>query len=238
MRNDREIEPTETDHNEQSTHLKSARNSFKRGRGGREQGRAKKYKSGGSRRKARGNENEIMNQGLGPVGRRTQGQGSGRGRRTVRKRRMKNRAVEGTLMGHMTDVRSSPDSGGESPRNLAGEWDDENINMIHMKGDEQGDRYEQAEALESDDDDQAVGYEQGNWEIGFDGTSSGWNGGLREPSDEDMDASEDDNNGIEEVREEDSEGDVDMSDGSDEVPNRIINDDGSDSASDDDDYSD
>ncbi|PRQ29011.1 putative transcription factor & chromatin remodeling DDT family [Rosa chinensis] len=238
MRNDREIEPTETDHNEQSTHLKSARNSLKRGRGGREQGRGKKSKSGGSRRKARGNENENMSQGLGPVGRRTQGQGSGRGRRTVRKRRMKNRAVEGTLMGHVTDLRSSPDSGGESPRNLAGEWDDENINMIHMKGDEQREEYEQAEALESDDEEQAVGYEQGNWEIGFDGTSSGWNSGLREPSDEEMDASEDDNNGIEEAREEDSEGDVDLSDASDEVPNRIINDGGTDSASDDDDYSD
>ncbi|XP_050371272.1 homeobox-DDT domain protein RLT1 isoform X2 [Argentina anserina] len=235
MRNDREIEPTKTEHIEQNTRPKSGRNSLKRGRGGREQGRGKKSKSGGSRRKARVSENEYISPGLVPVGRRPQTQGSGRGRRTVRKRRM-DRAVEGTHISRITDLRSSPDSGGESPRNLTGGWEDENINTVHMKGDER-ERYVQAEALESDYEDQVVGYEQGNWEIGFDGTSSGWNRGLREPSDGDMDASEDDNNGVVEVREEDSEGDVDMSDASDEVPNR--HDDDTDSASvDDDDYSD
>ncbi|CAL8146684.1 unnamed protein product [Prunus armeniaca] len=241
----KESEQTEVGHNEyireeNNTHLKSARNSFRRGRGGREQGRGKKWqrkvnnsKSGASRQKGGGN----LSQGFRPVGKRTQGQGSARGRRTVRKRRTKDRAVGGTPLGRMTDVHSSPESGGESPRNLGEEWDDEKIDMIHMKGDEQGEGYEQAEALESEDDDQAVGYEQGNWETGFDGTSSGWHEGLLEASDEDIDASEDDNNGIEEVRDEDSEGDVDMSDASDEIQNKITNDDGSDSAVSDD-YSD
>ncbi|XP_009352854.2 homeobox-DDT domain protein RLT1 [Pyrus x bretschneideri] len=248
-----------------STHLKSGRNSFRRGRGGREQGRGKRWqkkvnnpKSVVSRRNIRGNEN--LSQGLRTVGKRTQGQGSGRGRRTVRKRRMKNRAVEETPLGRMSDIRSSPESGGESPRNLAEEWDDEKIDM---KGDEQGEGYEQGEleegyeqgelgegyeqgelgegyeqggALESEDDEQAVGYEQGNWEIGFDGTSSGWNRGLVEASDNDLDTSEDDNNVMEEVRDEDSEGDVDvdMSDASDEMPNAMRNDDGTESESSDD----
>ncbi|KAM1689192.1 hypothetical protein PS1_037005 [Malus domestica] len=222
---------------ENSTHLKSGRNSFRRGRGGREQGRGKRWqkkvsnpKSVASRQNIRGNEN--LNQGLRTVGKRTQGQGSGRGRRTVRKRRMKNRAVEGTPLGRVSDMRSSPESGGESPRNLAEEWDDEKIGM---RGDEQGEGFERVDALESEDDDQAVGYEQGNWEIGFDGTSSGWNGGLVEASDDDIDASEDDNNVMEEVRDEDSEGDVDMSDASDEMlPNTMRNDDGTESESSDD----
>ena len=141
-----------------STHLKSGRNSFRRGRGGREQGRGKRWqkkvnnpKSVVSRQNIRGNEN--LNQGLRTVGKRTQGQGSGRGRRTVRKRRMKNRAVEGTPLGRMRDIRSSPESGGELPRNLAEEWDDEKIDM---KGDEQGEGYEQGELGE--------GYEQGELE--------------------------------------------------------------------------
>ena len=101
---------------------------------------------------------------------------------------------------------------------------------------ELGEGYEQGGALESEDDEQAVGYEQGNWEIGFDGTSSGWNRGLVEASDNDLDTSEDDNNVMEEVRDEDSEGDVDvdMSDASDEMPNAMRNDDGTESESSDD----
>lgn len=98
--------------------------------------------------------------------------------------------------------------------------------MLHMEG---ADNINDAEEVESDDNAQAVEYDQGNWEIGFSNASNGWRGGLVEASDEDVDASEDDN-GIEEAGEEDSEVDAEMSEGSDGTANRIGNDEGSDSA--------
>lgn len=219
-------------------HLKGARNNYRRGRGGHEQRRGKKLqrrvnnsKSSAARKNARTNENTT--QGLRQLGRRTLGQGGGRGRRTIRKRRVENRAVEETLLGHMADTHSSPESGGESPRNLDEEWDDERINDINVKGD----NINSVEAVESEDNNaQADEYEQGNWELGYDGVSGRWNGDLMEVSDEDVDASEDDDedddNGIEEVGDGDSEEDVDVdvSEESDGIPNRIENDEGSESA--------
>lgn len=237
MRNDKEIDLTQLVHNEHMkeenrVHMKSARNNYRRGRGGREQRRGKRWqkrvnsKSSATRQNARSNENAT--QGLRQLGRRTLGQGGGRGRRTIRKRRVENRAVEETLLGHMADTHSSPESGGESPRNLDEEWDDEKIDEINVKDD----NVNSVEAVESDDNAQAEEYEQKNWELGFDGVSSRWNGDLMEVSDEDVDASEDDDddNGIEEVGDGDSEGDVDVSEGSEGIPNRIENDEGSDSA--------
>ncbi|XP_048323256.2 homeobox-DDT domain protein RLT1 isoform X1 [Ziziphus jujuba] len=240
-RNDKEIELAELSHREHMkeenfAHLKSARNNYRRGKGGRDQRRGKKLqrrvnnsKSSAARKNARTNENTT--QGLRQLGRRPLGQGGARGRRTIRKRRVENRAVEETLLGHIADTRSSPESGGESPRNLDEEWDDEKINNINVKGDD----VNSVEAVESDDNNaQAEEYEQGNWELGYDGVSGGWNGDLMEVSDEDVDASEDDDddddNGIEEVGDGDSEEDVDVSEESDGIPNRIENDEGSESA--------
>ena len=224
---------------EENPSQKSLRNSYRRGRGGREQGRGKRLqkrangsKSAAAQRNSRINDN--VNPGLRQLGKRTLKQGTGRGRRTVRKRRSGNKVVEETVQVHMADVHSSPESGGESPRNFGDEWDDEKVDLDHMKDD---DNIIGEEAVESDDNAQEEEYEQRNWEVGYNGVASEWNGGLMEVSDEDADAFEDDDNGVEEVGEEDSEGDVEVSEGSDEMPNRIVNDEGSDlSASED--YSD
>ncbi|PON60635.1 Octamer-binding transcription factor [Trema orientale] len=243
QRNDKEIEVTELDYNEhmreENRSQKSVRNSYKRGRGGREQGRGKKLhkrangsKPAAARRNSRVSDN--VHQGLRQPGGKILKQGGGRGRRTVRKRRPGNKVVKDMVQVHMADTHSSPESEGESPRNFGEEWDDEKVDMDHMKDD---DNIIGEEAVESDDNAQEEEYEQGNWEVGYNGVSSEWNGGLMEVSDDDADAFEDDDNGVEEVGEEDSEGDVDLSEGSDEMPNRIENDEGSDlSASED--YSD
>jgi hypothetical protein len=219
-----------------SAELKSTRNSHKRGRGGREQGRGKRLQkkvrvsySDAGRRNVKSNENLI--QGLRQQGQKTYGQGSGRGRRTVRRRRVEKRAVDERLLSHRADT-YRPKSIGESPSNLGEEWDGERISM-HPN---EGANFDDAEAVDSDDNAQAVEYEHGNWEIGFASASNGWRGGPMEVSDEDVDASEDDND-IEEAGDEDSEADVDMSEGSDGIENRVGNDEGTDSAESDD-YSD
>ncbi|XP_075664015.1 homeobox-DDT domain protein RLT1 isoform X2 [Castanea sativa] len=235
--NVKEVELTELNHDEKNfTELKSNRNSYKRGRGGREQGRGKKWQkkarvsySNVGRRNVKSNENLI--QGLRQQGQRTYGQGSGRGRRTVRRRRVEKRAVDERLLSHRADT-YRPKSIDDSPRNLGEEWDDERISMHPMEDP----NFNDAEAVDSDDNAQAVEYEHGNWEIGFASASNGWREDLNEASDEDVDASEDDNV-IEEAGDEDSEADVDMSDGSDGIANRVGNDEGSES-SDSDDYSD
>lgn len=231
----KEVELTELNHFEDtieknSAELKSTRNSYKRGRGGRDQGRNKRsqkkvrvFNSDAGRRNVKSKENLIH--GLRQQGQRTYGQGSGRGRRTVRRRRVEKRAVDERLLTDRADT-YSPKSIGESPSNVGEDWDDEKISMLHMEG---ADNINDAEEVESDDNAQAVEYDQGNWEIGFSNASNGWRGGLVEASDEDVDASEDDN-GIEEAGEEDSEVDAEMSEGSDGTANRIGNDEGSDSA--------
>ncbi|XP_059439894.1 homeobox-DDT domain protein RLT1 isoform X2 [Corylus avellana] len=235
LNNVKEVELAELNHFEDmieknSAEMKSTRNRYKRGRGGRDQGRGKRsqkkvrvFNSHAGRRNVKSNENLIH--GLRQQGQRTYSQGSGRGRRTVRRRRVEKRAVDERLPNHRADS-DSPKSIGESPSNVGEDWDDEKISMLHMEG---ADNINDPEEVESDDNAQAVEYDQGNWEIGFTNASNGWRGGLVEASDEDVDASEDDN-GIEEAVDEDSEVEAEMSEGSDGTANRIGNDEGSDSA--------
>ncbi|KAF5474449.1 hypothetical protein F2P56_006347 [Juglans regia] len=237
VNNVKEVELTELNHVEDMTEknsakLKNTRNSYKRGRGARDQGRGRRWQkkasvsnSDVSRRNVRSNENLIH--GLRQQGQKTYGQGSARGRRTVRRRRVEKRAVDERSPSHRADTRS-PKSIGESPRNMGEEWDDERISLLHMEG---GDNINNAEAMESDDNAQAVEYDQGNWEIGFASASNGWTGDLMEASDEDVDVSEDDN-GVEEGGDEDSEADVDVdvSEGSDGMVKGIGNDEGTESA--------
>lgn len=229
------MELTELNHVEDMTEknsvkLKNTRNSYKRGRGARDQGRGGRWQkkvsgsnSDVSKRKVRSNGNLIH--GLRQQGQRTYGQGSARGRRTVRRRRVEKRAVDERLLSHRVDTRS-PKSNGESPRIMGEEWDDERISLLHMEG---SDNINNAEAMESDDNAQAVEYDQGNWEIGFASASNGWTADLMEASDEDVDASEDDN-GVEEGGDEDSEADVDVSEGSDGMAKGIGIDEGTESA--------
>lgn len=163
-------------------------------------------------------------------GRGTQGPAGGRGRRTVRKRRVEKRAVEDLLLGHTAASHSSK-IGREPLRRLDEDWDGEKaspMTPVHIGVE---DNSNSAEEVESDDNAQAVEYDQGNWEVGFNCVPPNrWSRDLVGMSDEVADASEDDNdNGIEENQEEDSEADV-MSEGSDGMANRVINEEGSDSA--------
>lgn len=233
MRNDKEIELTQIEQDEpikeeNFAHQKIVHNGQRRGQGGRDQGRGKRWKkkgndskSGSVRRNAGGN--GRTNEGLRQLGQRTLGQGSGRGRRTVRKRRAENRTVEETLMHRIPEIHCSPESAGESPRNLDDEWDDEKISVIHMEDDNEN----FLEAEESDDNAQAEGeYGQGNWAVEFNGVSERWNGNSMEVSDEeDVNASDDGDNGIEgEERDGDSVGeDMEMSAGSVEMINMVRN---------------
>lgn len=242
MKSNREVEP-EFDHDEfikdKSVPKKIARSGNKRGRGSNEQGRSKKLakrvynsKRDGGRKNAKVTDN--LSHKLKQQARGTQGQGAGRGRRTVRKRRVGKRAVEDLLLGHTTASHSSKIDR-EPLRNLDDEWEDGEkaspMTPVHIGV---ADNSNSAEEMESDDDNaQAVEYDQGNWEVGFNGvTPNRWTRDLVGMSDEDVDGFEDDNdndNGIEENEEEDSEADV-MSEGSDGMANRVVNVGDSDSA--------
>ena len=117
------------------------------------------------------------------------------------------------MQGQRAD-RVIPKNSGQLHRNLdEDDWGVEKVETINM---EDADNSNSAEAVDSDDNAQAVEYEQGNWELGFNGASNGWNRGIMEVSDEDVDVSGDDR-GIEEVGEEDSEGDIDLSEASDQM---------------------
>lgn len=241
MKSNREVEP-EFDHDEfikdKSVPKKIARIGNKRGRGSNEQGRNKKLakrgynsKRDGGRKNAKVTDN--LSHKLKQQARGTQGQGAGRGRRTVRKRRVGKRAVEDLLLGHTTASHSSKIDR-EPLRNLDDEWDGEKASPMTPVHIAVADNSNSAEEMESDDDNaQAVEYDQGNWEVGFNGvTPNRWTRDLVGMSDEDVDGFEDDNdndNGIEENEEEDSEADV-MSEGSDGMANRVVNVGGSDSA--------
>ena len=251
QRSDKEIEATEVDYNdymkeENRSQLKGSRNNYRRGRGGREQVRVKKpQRKVTSTKTAASRRNAKVSMDVPPGFRqpgRTLKQAGVRGPRTVRKRRTENKMVEETLQARMANIPSSPESGEESPRNLEEEWDDDNVNVDPIRDDDNimGEEEEEEEAAESDDNAQEEDYEQGNWEVGFNGVSNKWNGALMEASDEDVDAYEDDENGIdEEAQDVDSEGDMDGSEESDGMPNRVENvDEGSDSSASDDDYSD
>ncbi|KAF4393124.1 hypothetical protein F8388_012633 [Cannabis sativa] len=226
--NDKDIELNQLDYNEyvreENYSQKSLQNNYKRGRGGRDQARGKKLQ-----KRANGSKSAVArrnsNQGLRQPGR-TLKQVGGRGRRTVRKRRPESKVVEETVPVHMVDIHSSPESGGESTRNFGEDWNYEKVDADHYMDD---DNIVGEDAMESDDNAQEEEYEQGNWEVSYNGVASDWNGGLMDESDEDEDEDEDDadadadafeedDNGMAEV-EEDSEGDVDVSedDGSDEI---------------------
>lgn len=241
MRNDKEIQLTQIAQDEpmveeNCAYPKIVHNDQRRRQGGREQGRGKRWqkkgndsKSSGARRNAKGK--GRTNQGLRQLGQKALGQGGGRGRRTVRKRRAENRTVEETLLYQMPEIHCSPENAGLSPRNLGDEWDDEKINAIHMEDDNENgleavESDDNAEAVESDDNVQAEEYEQRNWDFEFSGASDRWNGNPMEASDEDVNASDDCDNGIEEVGNGGFVGeDVEMSGGSDEMRNMVRNDD-------------
>ncbi|KAK7327836.1 hypothetical protein VNO77_21929 [Canavalia gladiata] len=239
IKSNREVEPAEFNHGEftkdKSAPKKIVRSGNKRGRGTNDQGRGKKLskkmynsKRDTGRRNVKVTDN--LSHKLKQQARGTQGQGAGRGRRTVRKRRVEKRAVEDLLLGHRTASHSSKIDR-EPLRNLDGEWDGEKASPMTPVHIGVADNSNSAEEVESDDDNaQAVEYDQGNWEVGFNSVPSNrWSGDLVGMSDEDMDAFEDDNdNGIEENEEEDSEADV-MSEGSDGMANRVVNAGGSDS---------
>ncbi|XWS18439.1 hypothetical protein CRYUN_Cryun32bG0043800 [Craigia yunnanensis] len=206
----------------------SRRNNYKRGRGGREQRSGRKWprRASGSKcdtGKQSVRENNNLSLHLKQQGQRTNGQSSGRGRRTVRKR-AKRRAANNTMVAHMADV-VKPKASAVSVRDLDEEWRAEKFRMMQMVNPPDNNSAEE----ESDDNAQVEGYKQGNWELDFNGASNGWNGDPIEASEEDNHAYEDDN-GIEQLGEEDSDGDLEMSDASDEVANKTRNDDGSDSA--------
>ncbi|XP_027339637.1 homeobox-DDT domain protein RLT1 [Abrus precatorius] len=241
IKSNREAEPAEFDHGEftkdKSAPKKIVRSGNKRGRGSSDQGRGKKLskkmynsKRDTGRRNAKVSDN--LSHKLKQQARGTQGQGAaGRGRRTVRKRRVEKRAVEDLLLGHTTASHSTKIER-EPLRSLDEEWDGEKASPMTPVHIGVADNSNSAEEVESDDDNaQAVEYDQGNWEVGFNGVPSNrWCGDLVGMSDEDMDAFQDDNdNGIEENEEEDSEADV-MSEGSDGMANRVVNVGGSDSA--------
>ncbi|XP_047163549.1 homeobox-DDT domain protein RLT1 [Vigna umbellata] len=235
LKSNREVEPAEFDHDEfakdKSVPKKIVRSGNKRRRGSNEQRRGKKLakrvynsKRDGGRKNAKVTVN--LSHKLKQQARGTQGQGAGRGRRTVRKRRVGKRAVEDLLLGHTTASHSSKIDR-EPLKNLDEEWDGEKASpMTPVHIGVAADHSNSAEEVESDyDHAQAVEYDQGNWEVGFNGVPSNrWSGDLVGMSDEDVDASEDDNdNGIEENEDEDSEADVMSEEGSDGMGNRVVN---------------
>lgn len=242
FKSNREVEPAEYDHNEfnrdKSAANKIARSGNKRGRGSNDQGRGKKLSKrmrNSKRDTGRRNVKVPMNlsQKLKQQGRGTQVQGGGRGRRTVRKRRVEKRAVEDLLLGHAAAASRSSKCGKEPLRSLDEEWDGERASPMTPVHIGIADISNSVEEVESDDNGQAVEYDQGNWEIGYNGVSPNrWSRGLGGMSDDDVDAFEDDNdndNGIEENEVEDSEADA-MSGGSDDMANRVVDVGGSDSA--------
>ncbi|XP_019440230.1 PREDICTED: homeobox-DDT domain protein RLT1-like isoform X2 [Lupinus angustifolius] len=236
-----EVEPAGLDHNEfiqdKSAPKKVVRSGNKRGRGSKDQGRGKKLskrpynsKQNIGRRDVKVTENLSLKlkqqQGQG-----TQGQAGGRGRRTVRKRRVEKRAVEDLLLGSTAAGHSNKIS--RVPmRSMDVGWEVNKaspVTHIHM---DVADNSNSTEEVESDDNAPAVEYDRGNWEIGFSGVAphNRWSNDLVGMSDEDVDASEDDNdNSLEEQEEEDSEADV-MSEGSDGIANRVVVNEDSDSA--------
>ncbi|KAK7252126.1 hypothetical protein RIF29_35862 [Crotalaria pallida] len=263
FKSSRVAEPSDLYHDEfvkaKSAPMKVVRSGNKRGRGTHDKGRGKKLSKGmhGSKQDTgcTVKVTENLSQRLKQQGRGSQAKSGGRGRRTVRKRRVEKRAVEDPLLNHRATTSHSSKISREPLRNLNEDWDDEKaspMTPIHIGAadvsnstEEESDNNAQAmesddnvQAVESDDNGQAVEYDQGNWEIGFNSTPNRWSrdlvGGM---SDEDVEASEDDNdndivndNIIEENEEVDSEAEDAMSEGSDGGANRIVNEESSDSS--------
>ncbi|XVE51391.1 hypothetical protein DITRI_Ditri02bG0036300 [Diplodiscus trichospermus] len=206
----------------------SRRNNCKRRKGGREQGSTRKCQRRASSSKRRtgkisARDNNNFSFHLKQYGQRTIGQSSGRGRRTVRKR-AERRAADNTTVGCMADV-VKPHASAVPVRDLDEERSARKFRVVQMTNPPASNSAEE----ESDDNVQGEGYEQGNWELDFNGASNGWNAELVEASEEDDDAYEDDN-GVEQLGIEDSDGDLEMIDASDEVADKTRNDDVLDSA--------
>ncbi|KAL4311998.1 hypothetical protein GQ457_01G046740 [Hibiscus cannabinus] len=203
----------------------SRRNNYKRGRGTREQGSGRKWqrKASGSKcdtGKQSSREHNILSFHLKQQNQRTNGQSSGRGRRTVRKR-----AANSTTVARMADM-IKPRASMVPVRDLDEEWRTKKFGMMEMANPPDSNSTEE----ESDDNGQGKGYEQRNWELDLKGASNRWTLEQIEASDEDEDAYED-NNGTERMGEDDdSDGDLEMIDALDEVANKTRIDNGSDSA--------
>ncbi|XP_022715831.1 homeobox-DDT domain protein RLT1-like isoform X2 [Durio zibethinus] len=226
----KELDPDEPMREENFADLSNTRrNNYKRGRRGREQGSGRKWQRRGSgfkydTGKQIARETNNLSLHLKQQVQRTNGRSSGRGRRTVRKR-AERRAADNTQAARMADV-VKPKASAVSVRDLDEDWRAEKFRMMQMVKPPDSNSVEEG----SDDNAQGEGYEQGNWELDFNGASSGWNGEPMEASDEDDDAYEDDNGDEQLGEEEDSDGDLEMSDASDEVAKKTRNGDGSDSA--------
>ncbi|XP_038690114.1 homeobox-DDT domain protein RLT1-like isoform X2 [Tripterygium wilfordii] len=217
---------------------RSSRSIYRRGRGGRGLGcgtrwqrRGPGLESGSGRQNAR--ESENLNQKLRHQGRRTNGKGYGRGRRTIRRRA--ERVTAEVLDDDVADETINIETNGQPRRNVVEEeWDGEIIGT-HMGG---VGNINCAEAADSDDNAEAVGYDQVNWEQGFDDVSNKWNENLMDESDEDIMNVSGDDNGFEDEGDEELVGNIDVGESSDEKTNKVVFDDGSESESIDDDYSD
>ncbi|XVF40442.1 hypothetical protein PTKIN_Ptkin01aG0113900 [Pterospermum kingtungense] len=203
------------------------RNNYKRGKQGsgrKWQKRASSSKCDTGKQSARENNNLSLH--FKQQSQRTIGRSSGRGRGTARKR-AERRAANNTMVAHMANA-VKPKANAVSVRDLDEEWRTEKFRMIQMVNPPHSNSAEE----ESDDNVQGEGYEQGNWELDYNGASNKWNGECLEATDEDDDAYEEDDNGIEHQlgEEDDSDVDLEISDASEEVANKTRNDDVSDSA--------
>ncbi|KAK7400624.1 hypothetical protein VNO78_11847 [Psophocarpus tetragonolobus] len=171
-----------------STPLKIVQSNNKRGRGSRDKGRGKKLsktKQNTGRRNAKvaGSTSQRIKQGVGSQGQAgrnakvagntsqrikqgvgSQGQAGGRGRRTVRKKRVGKKAVEDLVLGHR-DASHSSSTRRELLRSLDDDWDDEKaspMTPIHMgaanisNSTEEAESDDDVQAMESDDNDQAM----------------------------------------------------------------------------------
>ncbi|KAE9594966.1 hypothetical protein Lal_00041140 [Lupinus albus] len=223
----KEVEPAELDHDEilkdKSAPKKVVRSGNKRGRGSNDQGRGKKLskrpynsKRNIPRRNVQVTENLSLKLEQQP-GRETQGQAGGRGRRTVRKRRVEKKAVEDLLLGNTEAGHSSAIEMSKVPlRSMDVEWEVEKASPITCVDMDVVDNSNSTEEVESDDNIEAVEYDRGKWEIGINNVPHNrWSNDLVGMSDEDVDASEDN-------EEEDSEGDVMSEEGSDGMANRVV----------------
>ncbi|KAI6703711.1 hypothetical protein NL676_012847 [Syzygium grande] len=190
------------------------RNSRKRGLGSRDRSNSRMHQRRPGAKPFTGEQNslnvESLNRGFNQ-----QGQGYGRGRRTLRRRRTESMAVQGRLLGNMMDT-GRPKIIEDST--AVEEWGAEQKSPVRLVTADNSNSMEEAES--DDNEVAAYAFDRGNWEVGLGGTSNGW--GKMEVSDEDVD-SYDHNKDVEDVADEDSEGDADLGDADnmalDTIPN-------------------
>ncbi|XP_057751041.1 homeobox-DDT domain protein RLT1-like isoform X2 [Arachis stenosperma] len=207
FKSSRVVEPADLDHDEfmkvRSAPMKIVQSGNKRGRGNSDKGRGKKIakrmhdsKQDTGRRSVKVTEN--LSQRLKQQGRGAQGQSGGRGRRTVRKRRVEKRAVEDLLLGHKAGTHSS-NIVREPLRNLDEEWDDDEkaspMTSIHMgavdnsNSAEEADSDDNAQVAESNDNAQAADSDENAQEVDSDDNP------LEVDSDDNAQAVDSDDNG-------------------------------------------